>query len=116
MWAFSWVLIPIAGILAGAWSEWLKFKEKQSKLGASAETLEASFETLSKKLDEQNQELVRRIQNLEAIVTSADWDQLTATEKMPSSSLPGSNEMLELPSMEAEIEDEAARIAKRLRS
>lgn len=115
MWAFSWVLIPIAGILAGAWSEWLKFKEKQSQLGASAETLEASFETLSKKLEAENQELVRRIQNLEAIVTSADWDQLTTSEPTVSS-LPESNGMLELPSMESEIQDEAARIANKLRS
>ena len=33
MGVWIWVLIPLAGILVGAFSEWLKFKEKQARLG-----------------------------------------------------------------------------------
>ena len=35
-----WVLIPIAAILVGAFSEWLDFKKKQAKLGSSTKELE----------------------------------------------------------------------------
>lgn len=46
MWVYAWVLIPLAGM----WSEWLKFKEKQNRLGTTADTLESSFEDLSARL------------------------------------------------------------------
>ena len=49
--------------MAGMWSEWLKFKEKQARLGSTAESLETSFEELSKKLESQNEALVTRIQS-----------------------------------------------------
>lgn len=65
-----WVLIPIAFILVGAFSEWLKFKGKQAKLGTSTAELEH-------KLSEQQHALEaaqRRIEHLEAIVTSQMWD------------------------------------------
>ena len=70
MGAWIWVLIPLAGILMGAFSEWLKFKAKQAKLGTSTAELEHN-------LSEQQQALEtaqRRIENLEAIVTSQMWD------------------------------------------
>ena len=76
-WAFSWVLIPLAGILAGAFKEWLQFKEKQNQLGSSTEKLEKQVETLavSLKASESNRRaLIERIQNLETIVTSQEWD------------------------------------------
>ncbi|MEQ9104726.1 MAG: hypothetical protein RIE53_08515 [Rhodothermales bacterium] len=67
-----WVLIPLAAILVGAFSEWLKFREKQLQLGDSTSSLEHEFKTLS----EENERLVERIRNLEAIVTSQSWDAL----------------------------------------
>lgn len=103
-----WVLIPVAGILAGMWSEWLKFKEKQARLGHTAESLESSFETLSARLEDQNKALIERIQNLEAIVTSADWDQIA--------SLPEPEPQVLLPDPGEENREEAARLAQRLRS
>jgi len=65
-----WILIPIAAILVGASSEWLKFKAKQQKIGHSTHELED--------LVSQQQDMLeaaqRRLQNLEAIVTSQMWD------------------------------------------
>ncbi len=46
IWAFSWILIPIAGILFGAVKEWLNFKEKQLQLGESTNHLEAKVNEL----------------------------------------------------------------------
>lgn len=80
-WAFSWVLIPIVGILAGQFREWLKFKEKQAELGTSTENLERKVGTLIDALKDSESKrmaLVERIQNLETIVTSQDWDSLEA--------------------------------------
>jgi len=112
--AFAWILIPLAAILAGAWTEWLKFKEKQANLGASTESLEASFEELSRNLAAQNESLIKRIQNLEAIVTSADWDRITADETLKS--LPEPEPEILLPDPEEENREEAERIARRMRS
>lgn len=67
-----WVLIPLAAILVGAFSEWLKFKEKQLQLGDSTSSLEHEFKSISA----ENERLVERIRNLEAIVTSQSWDAL----------------------------------------
>jgi hypothetical protein len=113
-WSFAWVLIPIAGIMAGAWSEWLKFKKEQATLGASADSLETSFQELAEKLEQQNATLITRIQNLEAIVTSADWDQLTDVS-MPEA-LPEPEPEIFLPDPEEENREEAERIARKLRS
>lgn len=111
MWAYVWVLIPLAGIMAGMWSEWLKFKEKQARLGNTAESLESSFAELSSRLEAQNRVLVERIQNLETIVTSADWDQIS-----PVSTLPEPEPQVLLPEPGEEEREEAARLAQRLRS
>ena len=65
-----WVLIPLAGILMGGFSEWLKFKAKQAKLGTSTSELGQTVV-----LQQQALEMAqRRIENLEAIVTSQMWD------------------------------------------
>ena len=68
-----WVLIPIFGILAGAFSEWLKVRSKQQALGASAQGLEKEVATLRR----ENDLLVERVQNLEAIVVSQTWEVLS---------------------------------------
>lgn len=67
---FVWMLIPILGILAGMFKEWLKFREKQNQLGTSTENLEKLFADFR----EREQALVERIENLEAIVVSQTWD------------------------------------------
>ena len=111
---FAWILIPIAAIMAGAWTEWLKFKKEQASIGASAESLEASFKELSENMERQNASLINRIQNLEAIVTSAEWDQLTDASSPVALQEPQPE--IVLPDPEAENRDEAERIARRLRS
>lgn len=68
--AWIWVLIPITALLVGAFSEWLKFREKQQQLGASADELEARVAAL----ENEREHIRRRLQNLEAIVTSQMWD------------------------------------------
>ena len=72
--AFSWIWIPIAGILAGActgmFKEWLKFKEKQRQLGNSTQNLEK----LVAELRQRDLAMAERIENLEAIVVSQTWD------------------------------------------
>ena len=68
--AFIWVLIPIFGILAGAFKEWLKFRDKQHQLGNSTDNLEKLFAEFRQR----EEALVERIENLEAIVVSQTWD------------------------------------------
>ena len=70
LFANLWILIPLFALLVGAFSEWLKFKEKQNKLGASTHELEATLTDQQQALEAAQ----RRIQNLEAIVTSQMWD------------------------------------------
>jgi hypothetical protein len=65
-----WVLIPILGILTGAFREWLRFSAKQRALGASTTELEKDVATLAKTVEAQRE----RLQNLEAIVVSQTWD------------------------------------------
>src|SRR5688572_10490833 len=70
--AYLWMLIPLFGILAGMFNEWLKFKEQQRQLGSSTEELERLVAELKKR----DQALNERIENLEAIVVSQTWDVL----------------------------------------
>ena len=72
LFANIWILIPLLAILVGGFSEWLKFKEKQNRLGASAHDLEKTVGEQQAALEAAE----RRIQNLEAIVTSQVWDAL----------------------------------------
>ncbi len=83
MTAWIWVLIPLSAILLGFFTEWLKFKSKQEKLGTSAHELEETVERLEAALEGSEKEreaLMRRLQNLETIVTSEDWDVLHGAE------------------------------------
>lgn len=68
--AFIWVLIPIFGIMAGMFKEWLKFREKQNQIGNSTQNLEK----LVAELRQRDQALAERVENLEAIVVSQTWD------------------------------------------
>ena len=67
---FIWILIPIFGIMAGTFKEWLKFREKQNQLGNSTQNLEK----LVAELRQRDQAMAERIENLEAIVVSQTWD------------------------------------------
>ena len=110
LFAYGWILIPIAGIALGGFKEWLKFKEKQLELGSSTENLEKITATLQTELDAaklRESALIERIQNLETIVTSEAWeDPLPLPEKKP---------LLELPDESEEATKEAARLARRMR-
>ena len=74
--AFSWVWIPITAILVGGFMEYLKFKSKQRQLGVSAEELEKKVAGLQEAFERRETLLLRRIENLEAIVTTQAWDAL----------------------------------------
>lgn len=103
--AFSWVWIPIIAILVGGFTEWLKFKEKQSSLGASTHELEQKVAALEAALQEQHANHIRRLEALEAIATHTDFGDLDAARPR-----------LELPDIAAENQEAAARLARRLRS
>jgi len=75
-----WVLIPIFGILTGAFREWLRFSAKQRALGASTTELEKDVETLTRTIAAQQE----RLQNLEAIVVSQTWDAVNDRALSPS--------------------------------
>jgi hypothetical protein len=65
-----WILIPLVAILAGTMKDYLKFRARQRQLSASTEGLEKEVSALRKT----NQDLLDRVQNLEAIVVSQTWD------------------------------------------
>lgn len=67
-----WVLIPLAGIAAGMFKDYLKIKSRQRDLGASNKSLETDVAALQK----ENELLEERLKNLEAIVVSQTWDVL----------------------------------------
>lgn len=106
-WAYSWILIPIAGIAAGAWKEWLKFKAEQSNLGDSTKELEREVKQLTQQLNSEKAALTQRIQNLEAIVTSVDWDSQLA--------LPATEPLLTIEPEEPSDAEQIARLAKKVR-
>jgi hypothetical protein len=74
-----WILIPIAGILAGTFKEWMKFKATQRQLGASTDELDREVAEMRRV----NQTLQERVQNLEAIVVSQTWDAVHAPGLSP---------------------------------
>ncbi len=76
--SFAFFLIPLAGIGLAAFSQWLKFKEKQAKLGASTDALEKEMKALKASISEKDEALNKRIQNLETIVTSQVWDAINS--------------------------------------
>jgi septal ring factor EnvC (AmiA/AmiB activator) len=109
--SWIWVLIPLAAILVGGFKEWLTFKEKQDKLGASTTEIEKELQALEDELrerDERQQALEQRIQNLETIVTSETWDALVDGEAAPPLSL-------EPPESEDSLAERTEHIARRLR-
>lgn len=110
-----WVLIPLAAIAVGAFSEWLKFREKQERLGVSTDEMEDELEALRTALAEseaQRAALDRRIQNLETIVTSETWDALLAGRGTEGIEVDARVEQPEATQVPAE---QAERLARRIR-
>ena len=111
--AWIWVLIPIVAILVGGFSEWLKFKEKQAKLGTSTSELEQTVAAQQQAMEAAQ----RRIQNLEAIVTSQVWDAVhddTLPEAERQRDLAQARLQLDPPDEPSDAE-RVARLARRLK-
>jgi hypothetical protein len=66
----SWVLIPVAAILAGVIRDTFKMRMRQNSLGASTTELEKEVAALR----QEREVVLDRLQNLEAIVVSQTWD------------------------------------------
>lgn len=120
-WAFSWIVIPVVGILYAAFREWLSFKEKQLQLGESTDNLQAKVEDLMQALassEADKKALLDRIQNLETIVTSQVWDVIVEEEQpahVKKLELDAVNPRLEPPPEEETPDEQARKIARRLR-
>lgn len=119
---FIWVLIPLAAILAGAFKEWLKFKEKQHQLGNSTASLVqevAELKALVEGTSADRTILLNRIQNLETIVTSQVWDVMqddnTSFEEKKLE-VGAIKPRIELPPREDETTQKAAQLARRFRT
>jgi hypothetical protein len=115
MLTYLWVIIPLAGIAYAAFSEWLKFKKQTARIGSSTVELGTAVEELRAELQQAKDDranLIRRIQNLETIVTSEAWDALgtdrdLAAAKAPRLSIPDEDQF--------DDADRAERMAKKLR-
>ncbi len=120
LWILIPLLIPIFGIIAGAFTEWLKFKEKQNQLGTSTSKLEGEVKKLLKAVEQSEARqtaLVERIQNLETIVTSAEWDALEVhpkTRGILDDGPDNAHETLNLLDDKRDKVNEVANIARRL--
>jgi hypothetical protein len=116
MLVYLWIVIPLAGIAYVAFAEWLKFKRQTARIGSSTAELESAVEEFRGELEsfrEERAALVRRIENLETIVTSEVWDALGEDRELTQSKAPE----LRLPEPEdPDDADRAAQLAKRLRS
>ncbi len=118
--AWVWVLIPISFILVGAFNEWLKFKSKQTQLGTSASELEGTVNDMAARLEKSEadrESLIRRVQNLETIVTSQMWDALHDDSLEPAQkdvALAEARTSLALPDEEQDAE-RVARMARRMK-
>lgn len=111
---FVWVLIPLTMFGVGAFLEWLKFKEKQAKLGASTDELVKEVKSLKESIAEKDREMTKRLQNLETIVTSQVWDAINAEkENLPPHLL---DQVAPLEKEEVSDTQKAEEIARRLKS
>ncbi|HKH45583.1 MAG TPA: hypothetical protein VKM72_13040 [Thermoanaerobaculia bacterium] len=69
-----WVLIPIAGIFARVFRDYIRLQTQQRALGTSNRELERVVDELRTT----NQTLAQRVENLETIVVSQTWNVLQA--------------------------------------
>lgn len=112
----TWVyLIPIVAILVGGFTEWLKFKEKQLKLGDTTNVLSGNLDHITSQLDtalQNNERLQERVKNLEAIVTTQVWDEMV--DGNPSHG-EKTQKLLDIPEKESSDEEKARQLARRMR-
>lgn len=108
-----WILVALAPFLIGGFTEWLKFKEKQLKLGNTADSLSDELHAMTSQMDELrtvNDRLNERVKNLETIVTTQAWDEVVDSSKQIDPA-----PRLELPEDEVtEDEERARKLARRL--
>lgn len=74
--SYWWILLIFSGMGYGAFEQWLDFKKEQRKLGASTEAVSGDLDALREEWKQERARLTRRIEHLEAIVTSQTWDAL----------------------------------------
>lgn len=67
-----WVLVPLAGIVARMFRDYMRLQTQQRALGTSSREVEKLVEELRRT----NQELAHRVENLETIVVSQTWNTL----------------------------------------
>lgn len=113
------VTIVLLAFLYAGYTQWLK--TRQSSAGASQELIEAleGVEQRLAKVEQEQEALAERVQNLETIVTSEAWiaqhDASTNTEELPSPA----DELALPPDSESDpssVAEHTAEIARRLRS
>ena len=108
MTVWIWVLIPLAGIALGGFSEWLKFKERQAEMGRNMErSSHEAMDRLSEVIAAQ-ESIIKRLENLETIVTSPDWDAVQQEGLL--------KPRIEIPEDEYSLEQKTSNLAKRVRT
>lgn len=73
----SWVLVPLAAIGLAVFQTWVRFQARQRTLGTTTKEMEHTIALLKAELEAEQRDrntLLRRIEHLEAIVTSQVWD------------------------------------------
>jgi hypothetical protein len=73
----SWVLVPLAAIGLAVFQTWVRFQARQRTLGTTTKEIEHTITLLKAELEAEQRDrntLLRRIEHLEAIVTSQVWD------------------------------------------
>lgn len=81
------IVAIVFGMMYAGYEKWLEHRTE----GAGSAELEAAVEELAQRLEESEQKraaLEGRIQNLETIVTSEDWELLTGEMRSAELSLP----------------------------
>lgn len=99
-----WILIPLAGIFAGVFKDYLKMQAQQRALGQSTNELEKVVEELR----QTNRTLEQRVENLETIVVSQTWN--AVQEK----GLPTAPHEVRTPSQDEVNRQRAEQLARRL--
>lgn len=111
---FFVLVIVLSSLAIGGFSVWLEHKQKMAKLGESSKDLEREVATLREHVNELEEKSERRLQNLEAIVTSRKWDPIEPSEA------PLREKFLDITdegeTEKPNLEEETARIAGRLES
>lgn len=100
--AWIWVVVPVVAILVWGFTEWLGFRTKQVAMQPSPDG------DLEERVDMQQQALeaaMRRIENLEAIVTSDAWEERKLEQPEP--------RRLRLEDAESRLEDRRTRSVNR---